>query len=75
MLMDHFLQYLGIVWLLNRGKYSAVDGSRHQRLLSSISTNTPLLLLALVSVGTVFYLAQKSSAWLGVPVSYVILWN
>jgi len=75
MLMGHFLQYLGIVWLLNRRKYSAVEGSGHQRLLSSISRNTPLLMLALVSVGAVFYLAQKSSAWLGVPVSYVILWN
>lgn len=75
MLMGHFLQYLGIVWLLNRRKYSTMEGSRHQRLLSSISTKTPLLLLALVSVGLVFYLAQKSSDWLGVPVSYVILWN
>src|SRR5205807_3859036 len=72
MLMGHFLQYLGIVWLLNRRKYSMVEGSGHQRLLSSISTKTPLLLLALVSVGLVFYLAQKSSAWLGVPISYVI---
>ena len=52
-----------------------VEGSGHQRLLSSISTKTPLLMLALVSVGLVFYLAQKSSAWLGVPISYVILWN
>jgi hypothetical protein len=75
MLIGHFLQYLGIVWLLNRRKYSTVEGSGHQRLLSSISTNTPLLLLVLVSVGSVFYLAQKSSAWLGAPISYVILWN
>ncbi len=75
MLIGHFLQYLGIVWLLNRRKYSTVEGSGHQRLLSSISTKTPLLLLALVSVGSVFYLAEKSSAWLGVPISYVIVWN
>ena len=44
-------------------------------MLSSISSKTPLLLLTLVSVGLAFYVAQKSSAWLGVPVSYVILWN
>jgi hypothetical protein len=75
MLMGHFLQYLGIVWLLNRRKYSAVEGSGHQRLLSSISTRTPLLLLALVSVGLVFYVAKQSSSWLGIPISYVILWN
>src|SRR6266550_3645377 len=59
MLMGHFLQYLGIVWLLNRRKYAASQGSEHQRLLSSISTRTPLLLLALVSVGLAFYVAQK----------------
>jgi hypothetical protein len=75
MLIGHFLQYLGIVWLLNRRKYSTVEGSGHQRLLSSISAKTPLLLLALVSVGSVFYLAEKSTWWLGVPVSYVIVWN
>jgi len=75
MLIGHFLQYLGIVWLLNRRKYATVEGSGHQRLLSSISTKTPLLLLTLVSVGLVFYLAEKSSAWLGVPISYVIVWN
>jgi hypothetical protein len=75
MLIGHFLQYLGIVWLLNRRKYSALEGSGHQRLLSSISTSTPLLLLTLVCVGLVFYLARASSSWLGVPISYVILWN
>jgi hypothetical protein len=74
-LIGHFLQYLGIVWLLNRRKYSAVEGSGRQRLLSAISTKTPFLLLALVSIGLVFYLTEKSSGWLGVPVSYVILWN
>jgi hypothetical protein len=75
MLIGHFLQYLGIIWLLNRRKYSTVEGSGHQRLLSSISTRTPLLLLALVSVGLAFYLANKGSLWLGIPISYVILWN
>jgi hypothetical protein len=75
MLMGHFLQYLGIVWLLNRRKYSSAEGSGRQRLLSSISTRTSLLLLALVSVGSIFYLAMRTSDWLGIPVSYVILWN
>jgi hypothetical protein len=85
LLMGHFLQYLGIVWLLNRRKYSSAEGSGRQRLLSSISTRTPLLLLALVSAGSIFYLARGASAWLGIitqaptvegsPVSYVILWN
>jgi hypothetical protein len=75
MLIGHFLQYLGIIWLLNRRKYATVEGSGHQRLLSSISTRTPLLLLALVSVGLAFYLANKGSRWVGIPITYVILWN
>ena len=75
MLIGHFLQYLGIVWLLNRRKYSALEGSARQKALSAISRKTPLLLLTLVSVGSIFYLAEKSSIWFGVPVSYVILWN
>lgn len=75
MLMGHFLQYLGIVWLLNRRKYATSTGSGHQMVLSSISAKTPLLLLALVSVGSVFFIAQKISALVGVPISYVILWN
>jgi hypothetical protein len=75
MLIGHFLQYLGIVWLLNRRKYSTFEGSGHQKLLSSISTHTPLLLLTLVSAGSVFFVAELGSRLLGIPISYVILWN
>jgi hypothetical protein len=75
MLMGHFLQYLGIVWLLNRRKYAAAEGSISQRVLFTVSRSTPLLLLSFVSVGLVFYVAQKGTAFLGIPISYVILWN
>lgn len=75
MLMGHFLQYLGMVWLLNRRKYAHAGGSEHQRILSAVSKSGPLLFLSLGSVGLVFYLAQKGTAWLGVPLTYVILWN
>lgn len=75
MLMGHFLQYLAIVWLLNRRKYDVAEGSRHQRLLSAVSTRTPLLLLTLISVGLVFYLADVGSRRLGIHMSYVVLWN
>jgi hypothetical protein len=75
MLMGHFLQYLGMVWLLNRRKYSNAEGSEPQRILSAVSKSAPLLLFSLASVGLVFYLAQKGTAWLGVPMTYVILWN
>jgi hypothetical protein len=75
MLMGHFLQYLGIVWLLNRRKYSVAEGSRHQRALSAVSTNTPILLFSLVSVGLVFYSLRVGSDWLRVPITYTIIWN
>lgn len=75
MLMGHFLQYLGIVWLLNRRKYSVAEGSRHQRALSAISSNTPLLLVSLVSVGVVFYSIRVGSDWLRTPLTYTIIWN
>jgi hypothetical protein len=75
MLMGHFLQYLGIVWLLNRRKYGAPRGSQKQRLLSALSTRTPLLLLSIFIVGAIFFVAQRGSAWLGIPITYVVLWN
>jgi hypothetical protein len=75
MLMGHFLQYLGIVWLLNRRKYGVAAGSPRQRLLSAISTNTWLLVLALISVGLLFRSIRVGSDWLRIPISYTILWN
>jgi hypothetical protein len=75
MLIGHFLQYLGIVWLLNRRKYPRGHGSEQQRLLSSVSASTPLLLFSLVSTGGVFYLALRTSVWLGIPNTYSVLWN
>jgi hypothetical protein len=75
MLMGHFLQYLGMVWLLNRRKYSESGGSVKQRFLARVSTSTPLLLGSLTLVGALFYVAQKGSSWIGEPITYVILWN
>jgi hypothetical protein len=75
MLMGHFLQYLGIVWLLNRRKYPGLQGSLRQRILSTISSNTPLLLLVLASIGTLFYGVRVGSDWLRSPISYTIIWN
>jgi hypothetical protein len=75
MLMGHFLQYLGIVWLLNRRKYRVATGSVHQRFLSAISTHTWLLMLSLISIGLLFRSIRVGSDWLSIPVSYTILWN
>jgi hypothetical protein len=75
MLMGHFLQYLGIVWLLNRRKYRVATGSLRQRFLSAVSTHTWLLILSLLSIGLLFRSIRVGSDWLSVPVSYTILWN
>jgi hypothetical protein len=75
MLMGHFLQYLGIVWLLNRRKYRVASGSPRQRLLSAISAHTWLLVLSLVSISLLFRSIRVGSDWLNGPVYYTILWN
>jgi len=74
MLMGHFLQYLGIVWLLNRRKYPIGEGSRHQRFLSAISRSTPMLLLTLFGVGFSHFFAVHASSRLGVAGVYDVLW-
>jgi hypothetical protein len=75
MLMGHFIQYLGIIWLVNRRKYATAGGSEHQRVLSRLSGSFPLLLLSFAAVGFVFYVVQHGSAWIGIPLAYIVLWN
>ena len=50
MLTGHYVQYLGLIWLLNHRKYRAVEGSTPQRLLASISRRPGRILLLLASV-------------------------
>ncbi|MEA2569315.1 MAG: hypothetical protein QOI24_1316 [Acidobacteriota bacterium] len=53
MLSGHYLQYLGILWLLNHRKYVADGGSVRQRALTHVSRSVPrivLLLLGIVAV-------------------------
>jgi hypothetical protein len=75
MLMGHFLQYLGIVWLLNRRRYSGGEGSRHQRFLSAISGSTPMLVFTLIGVGFSHFFAVHASSRLGVAGVYGVLWQ
>jgi hypothetical protein len=53
MLSGHFVQYLGIVWLLNSRKYRSSQGSWRERFLTAISRNAGrvALFLAIVAVG------------------------
>jgi hypothetical protein len=51
MLLPHYVQYLALVWLLQRRKLRATSGSPAQELLRRLSGNTPGLLVALAAVG------------------------
>ncbi len=51
MLLPHYVQYLGIVWLLNRRRFREADGSARQRVLSRVSQSTPLLVALVLSIG------------------------
>jgi hypothetical protein len=59
MLMGHFVQYLALVWLLNRRKYGAAHGSARERLLGLVSRH-PLMLGAFwLVVGSAFWGAER----------------
>lgn len=47
MLLPHYVQYLGLVWLLHRRKFRAAFGSVPQRCLQYLSTHTAVLVLIL----------------------------
>jgi hypothetical protein len=58
MLMGHFIQYLGIVWLLNGRKLADGAGSLGQRALSRLWRDPWVLAPALVATGALFMLLQ-----------------
>ena len=58
MLLPHYLQYLGMVWLLHRRKFRQDAGSLPQRLLARVSAST-LLLAGLLALLTLTVLAVK----------------
>ena len=62
MLLGHFIQYLGIVWLVNSRKFAAETGSNAQRLLSRLWRDPRILLLGFVSAGGLFMLLQLQAA-------------
>jgi hypothetical protein len=53
MLAGHYVQYMGLLWLLNHRKYKEEAGSTAQRLLAHVSRSIPrivILLLVLIAV-------------------------
>jgi hypothetical protein len=68
LLAGHFIQYLGLLWLVNRRKYASLGGSLSQRLLAATSRNggllaVALLLLICVSFGFDRFIHWKN--WMG----------
>jgi hypothetical protein len=76
MLMGHFIQYLGIIWLLNRRKYAQqTSGSTAQQWLIRLSTRPRLLVTSLILVGAFFLSIDRGSRIFGMYFSYIIVWN
>ncbi len=53
MLLGHFVQYLGIVWLVHHRKFTAPSGSLTQRALATVSANLGLLVTVCLMTGGV----------------------
>src|SRR3954451_7002679 len=58
MLLGHFIQYLGIVWLLTSRKLAQGGGSKGQRLLSKIWLDPWILLPSALLIGGLFMIFQ-----------------
>ena len=57
----HYLQYLGLVWLLNGNKYkNQNDSSLSVRFLSWISQNLPVRIAALAAYGALMLLLRQT---------------
>jgi len=69
MLLGHFIQYLAIVWLVHRRKFSRLGAPVSHTWLSKLSTTLPLLLVVLLAIG-VISLAFRIFPTVGVQSAY-----
>jgi hypothetical protein len=75
-LMGHFIQYLGIIWLLNRRKFTQErSGSHAQQFLVKLSTSPRLLFVSLLVIGGLFLSLDRGSRLVGMYLSYIVIWN
>lgn len=75
MLAGHFVQYLAIVWLLNRRKYAPSDGSRAQRGMARAMRSWPSLAAFVVVSGCAFYLFDRGSQAMNAYVVFMVAFN
>ena len=59
MLLPHYVQYLALIWLLHRRKFTEPTGSRAQAWLQRVSARNALLLPALLTAGLGFFAAKE----------------
>jgi hypothetical protein len=74
MLIPHYIQYLGLVWLLHRRKFKERSGSRPQLALQRLAASTPLLVAVLAACGLGFLGAKHVFARLGQQASFEALY-
>jgi hypothetical protein len=66
MLLPHYLQYLGLVWLVQRRKLQgAASDWRPQQMLGWVSRRLPLLVGALAAAGLAFFAFKEGMARVG----------
>jgi hypothetical protein len=69
MLLGHFVQYLAIVWLVHRRKFTEAGASGSGTWLGRLSTTLPLLLVVLLGIG-LGSLALRILPTVGVQTAY-----
>lgn len=76
MLFGHFIQYLGLVWLVHRRKYGRLQpGTTGQRFLGVLSRNLPLLVAFLFFCVVLVYSFDRVTRVLRMQQVYYWLWN
>ena len=70
-LFGHFIQYLGIVWLVNQRKGAMLSGSKGQRAVGRLWREPKFLVPAFVTVGGLFLLLQLNL--IAVTITLVLL--
>jgi len=75
MLVGHFIQYLAIVWLLNRRKYGSLKGSRTQRWLGRFGESWRVVAIFMLVAGILFLLLDRGSQAFRLYTGFMILFN
>ena len=75
MLMGHFIQYLAIVWLLGRRKYSTRQGSNPQRWLARVSRSWTAPAVLIVASGMLWFAFERSALALNAYIVFMVAFN